>query len=243
MNDIQHIVLHVPHASIEGIADRSLSFWPNDPKFVNDSVVRLTDWYTDFVFAFNSVPDITTVRFPYSRFIVDGERLWDDPMEEIGQGIVYTDFAGFHRDVPAPVKEHLLSVWKRHQHNLTAALSPDSILIDCHSFPGDMSDVDICIGFNDDWSYPGDDIIEMVSSLFEKEGFKVGINNPYSNSMSPRCRFDYPSIMIEVNKKSYMDERTMRLHTDSHSLKISEVMERVYTQLLTLSHSALSIKR
>lgn len=232
MNDIQHIVLHVPHSSIEGIADKNLSFWPNNPKFINDSVIRLTDWYTDFVFAFNATPNLNVVRFPYSRFIVDAERLWDDPMEEIGQGIVYNDFAGFHREVPDRTKAILLNLWKQHQTRLKKSLSEDSILIDCHSFPSDMGDVDICIGFNDDWSYPGDDIVDMVSHLFERKGYKVGINNPYSNSISPECDFRYPSIMIEVNKKAYLHESSMQLRTDCRSLRISSIMEEVYKNLL-----------
>lgn len=201
MNNIKNIVLHVPHSSIEGIADKNLSFWPNNPKFINESVIKLTDWYTDFVFAFNSVSNLKVVRFPYSRFIVDAERLWDDPMEKIGQGIIYSDFAGFHREVPTSVKKTLLGIWKQHQDKLIKTLSADSIIIDCHSFPSNISEADICIGFNKDWSYPGDNIVDMVYNKFEKHGYKVGINNPYSNSISPLCEFSYHSLMVEVNKR------------------------------------------
>jgi putative restriction endonuclease len=36
-------------------------------------------------------------------------------------------------------------------------LCPDALLLDCHSFPSELSDVDICIGFNEDWSKPKGD--------------------------------------------------------------------------------------
>ena len=184
------------------------------------------------MFAFNSTPNLKVVRFPYSRFVVDAERLWNDPMEEIGQGIVYSDFAGFHRDVPADRKKILLGMWRQHQNRLKRALSSDSILIDCHSFPSDMGDVYICEGFNEDWSYPGDNVVDLFCHLYERQGYKVGVNNPYSNSMSPQCNFQYPSIMIEVNKRAYLHEDSMRLRTDFKSLKISTIMEKVYRKLL-----------
>jgi hypothetical protein len=64
-------------------------------------------------------------------------------------------------------------------------LCPDALLLDCHSFPSELSDVDICIGFNEDWSKPNKDTIELAVNLFEDCGYKVGINEPYSNSETP----------------------------------------------------------
>lgn len=37
--------------------------------------------------------------FQLSRFIIDAERLEHDPSEAKGQGIIYTDFGGFHREI------------------------------------------------------------------------------------------------------------------------------------------------
>ena len=89
------IVLNEPHASIEGLYDERLSFWNVDDRFVNDIVLKWTDWHTDYLFHGYRKETIRTVRFPYSRFIVDAERLWNDPLEAKGQGILYKQFDGY----------------------------------------------------------------------------------------------------------------------------------------------------
>lgn len=102
------IVLNEPHASIEGLYDEHLSFWNIDEKFVNDIVLKWTDWHTDYLFHGYRKENIRTVRFPYSRFIVDAERLWNDPLEAEGQGILYKQFDGYLRMIPQEYEEHLL---------------------------------------------------------------------------------------------------------------------------------------
>jgi hypothetical protein len=74
-----------------------------------------------------------------------------------------------------------------------------------------MSDVDICIGYNENWSKPNKQTIELAVSLFEDSGYKVGINEPYSNSETPDCPFVYQSMMLEINKNAYMDKGTIHL--------------------------------
>ena len=104
----KRIVLNEPHASIEGLYDNQLSFWNIDERFINDIVLKWTDWHTDFLFHGYRSEKIRTVRFPYSRFIVDAERLWDDPLEQHGQGIVYKQFDGYTRTVPEEKKRNCL---------------------------------------------------------------------------------------------------------------------------------------
>ena len=74
-----------------------------------------------------------------------------------------------------------------------------------------MSDVDICIGFNEDWSKPHKETLELAVNLFEDNGYKVGINEPYSNSETPDCPFSYQSMMLEVNKRAYMEDGSLHL--------------------------------
>ena len=73
MTNINKIVLHIPHASVNGIFG-PYGKWPCNPHFINDCVIKWTDWYTDFLFA-TSNEDVTSVVFPYSRFVCDAERL------------------------------------------------------------------------------------------------------------------------------------------------------------------------
>ena len=223
------IVLNEPHASIEGLYDDRLSGWSVDDRFINDVVFRLTDWHTDYLFHGFRHPNIRTVRFPFSRFIVDAERLWDDPMEDIGQGIIYRHFYGYQRQVPRPYEVLLLKLWASHQQRLKSNLCENALLLDCHSFPEEQGDVDICIGFNEDWSKPSRELLDFTVNLFEENGYSVGINYPYSNSEAPLCPFGYQSMMLEVNKRVYLERRSLYLKT--HYEKKRNVRE-VISQLL-----------
>ena len=207
------IILNEPHASIEGLYDDTLSGWQIDGRFINEVVFRLTDWHTDYLFHGFRHPKIRTIRFPYSRFIVDAERLWNDPLENIGQGIIYRHFDGYRRYVPKLHEAQLLQLWDGHQQKLKSNLCEGALLLDCHSFPEDMGDVDICIGFNEDWSRPGKELLEYTVNLFEDNGYSVGINYPYSNSEAPACPFTYQSMMLEVNKRVYLERRSLYLKT------------------------------
>ena len=207
------IVLNEPHASVEGLYDDRLSGWSIDERFINEVVFRLTDWHTDYLFHGTRHPKIRTVRFPLSRFIVDAERLWDDPMDDIGQGIIYRHFDGYRRQVPKPHEALLLRLWESHQQKLRRQLCEGALLLDCHSFPDDMGDVDVCVGFNDDWSRPDKALLDYAVNLFEDNGYSVGINYPYSNSEAPECAFGYQSMMLEVNKRVYLEGRSPYLKT------------------------------
>lgn len=210
----KRIVLNEPHASVEGLYDERLSGWTVDARFINEVVCRLTDWHTDYLFHGFQHPGIKAVRFPYSRFIVDAERLWNDPLEAEGQGIIYRHFNGYRRNVPKQHEARLLQLWEDHQQRLKANLCQDALLIDCHSFPEDMGDVDICIGFNEDWSKPSRELLDYTMNLFDSHGYSVGVNNPYSNSEAPKCPFRYHSMMLEVNKRVYLEKRSLYLKTN-----------------------------
>ena len=95
-----------------------------------------------------------------------------------------------------------------------------------------MSDVDICVGYNEDWSKPNKQTIELAVSLFENSGYKVGINEPYSNSETPDCPFVYQSMMLEVNKRAYMEEDSLRLiGKNSHKRDVRCLIENLLRQL------------
>ena len=229
----KRIVLNEPHASVEGLYDNQLSFWNIDERFINDIVLKWTDWHTDFLFHGYRGENVKTVRFPYSRFIVDAERLWDDPLEHNGQGIVYKQFDGYTRTVPKKNEKRLLGLWHWHQQRLRDNLCEGALLLDCHSFPSEMSDVDICIGYNEDWSKPNKQTLELAVSLFEDSGYKVGINEPYSNSETPECPFTYHSMMLEVNKKAYMENGSLLLkHNLDYKKSIHDLMINLLSELL-----------
>ena len=229
---MKKIVMNVPHSSIEGINN---SGWSRSLKFF-DAVKSLTDWHTDFIFDFaGSGCPVDIVRSGLSRFVCDVERLENDPMESIGQGIIYTKYddtlhGGFRRVVSAESRKNLMAYYHAHINRLRNCLTPDALLVDFHSFPSfKAKDVDICIGYNEDWSRPSDSLIGFVEEEFRKRGYTVGINNPYSNSISPETGFCYPSIMIELNKQIYMDEQTLQMRPDVEL--ISHTMEHIFNEV------------
>ena len=198
---LERIVLNIPHAS--PVFPFGRSSWEEG---INLEITRWTDWYTDWLFASSSRLDsrIIPVAYPFSRFFCDVERLENDPLEKIGQGIVYTRFGLLKRTVSDGEKQFAINSFHEHWQRLVKALSPRTLLVDCHSFPADLSGTDICIGLNDDWSRPDSGIINKVVSHFRSKGYSVGINEPYSNSISPDAGFRYGSLMIEVNKQTYL---------------------------------------
>ena len=202
MERIERIVLHVPHAS--PVFPFGMSGWDEG---IAAEVARWTDWYTDWLFSSSTRLDgrIVPVAYPFSRFFCDAERLEDDPLELVGQGIVYERFNGLCRKVSVEEREFAIMSYAEHRDRLRRALINErTLLVDCHSFPTDLSDVEICVGVNEDWSRPKDALLEKVLSHFRKEGYRTEVNNPYSNSVSPETGFPYRSVMIEVNKRCYL---------------------------------------
>ena len=231
----RNIVLNIPHASINGVFDPKYGGWPCNQYFVNNCLNRWTDWYTDFLFLpLSGQKDVSTVVFPYSRFVCDAERLEDDPLEEKGQGIIYKEY-GYHKrnDMTEKQIKETLRLWEQHQKSLKKHIkSPNTVLIDCHSFPSDMSDCNICIGHNDDWSYNGK-IVNGIVKIFKSMGYTVEINKPFSNSITPQMPFPYTSVMIEVNKRVYMNESTHSLEYSALKwMRWSGTLRRIYEFLM-----------
>ncbi len=238
------ITLNIPHSSINGLSEAD---WNSQIELVT-CVNELTDWHTDIMFTpdrglFNK-EDVRSFVFHKSRFVVDAERLIDDDMENIGQGIVYTDFYGrIQRNVN---KEEKDALYKEREEYLSKIeqniISNDrdgygNVLIDCHSFPSRMGDMDICVGYNEDASKPSDEVINRIINFFEEAGLSVGINTPFSNSLQPvkdlsLLHHDYFSFMIELNKKIYLNEENRRLIPNFSDVKAT--LAHLYEYLLNL---------
>lgn len=153
-------------------------------------------------------------------------------MEEIGQGIIYRRFNGKKRNVLVADEPRIMATYMNHLRLLRACLRDEhSFMVDCHSFPPDLSDVEICIGLNDDWSRPSDTLVNNVIGIFEGYGLKTAINTPFSNSISPECEFRYKSLMIEINKKLYLTDDGLLFQSGITMLKraISEVYQYILT--------------
>jgi N-formylglutamate amidohydrolase len=221
-----NIVLNIPHASVAGLG---YAKW-NDKVGLIREAKKWTDWYTDLIFIPEDRPAVKSITADYSRFVVDVERLEDDPLDEIGQGIVYTQFNGIKRTIDDEERLGMMAYYYAYIKQLKGMLNEHSLLVDCHSFPSDMCDVDVCIGVNNDWSRPTDFVIDLVTEVFKQSGYSVMVNHPYSNAIAPQTDFVYNSIMIEINKRIYMNEQTLEL-LDSAS-KVRAVLDTLHELLL-----------
>jgi len=221
------LILAIPHA----VRRFQAELW-SDPKLVEADANRWTDWYTDELFAVErNGHRIAAVIGEVSRFDCDLERLIDDPLEVEGRGILYrTSHSQATRSLTAAQQEDFLRHWYHYRERLRRELVPQGLLIDCHSFPSSIADLDICIGFNDDASRPADDTLHQMEQYFCQLGFSVGINTPYSNSIAPEVGFRYESVMIEVNKRLYLCEQNFILLPSAERVKQS--LKILYRHLL-----------
>lgn len=226
------IVLNIPHCY--DTAFRAVEW--DKPEEIQRHMREWTDWHTEKIFApridgTKLEERIVKMIYPYSRFYVDVERLIDDPMEEIGQGIIYTRFGEASRTLTPKEIENRMITYHDYLRGFGKWLDEDTILVDCHSFPSRLCpDIDICIGFNDDESKPDERTLEGIADIFRSHGFRVGFNTPFSNSLTPVKPINYKSVMIEVNKKVYMSEYELFPLRKAHRVNLA--INLVYRSLL-----------
>jgi N-formylglutamate amidohydrolase len=242
MEKFEHIVLNIPHAAVlHGVFSPEYGGWEPDARFINENVLDHADWYTDLMFEDRSNPRIQAVVAEFSRFVVDMERLDDDPLEAEGQGKVYTHYGYGRRSGLTPeMRAKLEQLWLDYQHRLLAAVQarPNSLLIDCHSFCArEAEDIDVCLGYNDDWSRPSDATLRRITEVFEEQGYRVGINTPYSNAKTPLAERlgdgGYKSFMIELNKCTYMHEREHTINdAPRYAPRMHQAILTLYERLL-----------
>ncbi len=221
------MVLHIPHSS----TTIPTQFRPQ--LAVTDGVLKselqaLTDRYTDELFVW---PGAMSVVFPYSRLLVDVERFADDesePMSAVGMGMVYTHTTRgerLRRELTDGERSDLSALYDDHHrlfHNaVQMQLDRDDavLIVDCHSFPDtplpmdasrQIPRPDFCIGL--DRFHTPDRIVRTAASHLRNAGWNVGIDWPYSGAIVPMPYFHgdsrVSSIMIEVNRRLYMNEYT-----------------------------------
>jgi N-formylglutamate deformylase len=227
-------IVHVPHSSpvIPPAIRATLNL---TDKELRHELLVMTDWFTDALFA---TPDgmAATITFPVSRLIVDPERFAEDDQELMaakGMGAVYTKTSEVHalrQNLSDEERNRLLTAYyyphqQRARDAVQAALADHGrcLLVDAHSFssnplphePDQAADrCQICIGSDDYHSPPW--LVEWVTEMFQKRGFDVASNHPFSGTFIPigfyRREPRALSVMIELNRSLYMDERTGERH-------------------------------
>jgi len=222
------VLLHIPHASMLMPKDATNEMIP-DKSAIREALHELTDHWTDDMFFFQSFPN--RIVFPVSRLICDVERFREDelePMASMGMGAIYTRLPSFEilRTPSHNEREKILKTWYD-PHHIELEKRVDDILntrhgcliVDAHSFsskplphePDQSSDrPDFCIG-SDSFHTPFE-LLSLFVEIIKHAGFSVEINKPFAGAMVPSKHYRADprvwAIMIEVNRKVYMDEGT-----------------------------------
>ena len=246
------LILHIPHSS-KKIPQKYLPNFLVSEKRLEEELLRMTDHFTDDLFNFDH-PGITRIRFPVSRLLVDPERFENDEEESMskkGMGCIYEKTYD-----NKPLKEghrkrdELINTFYRPHHEEFSSIIENSLksnnqvlIIDCHSFPKyplqyeshqEMDRAEICIG-TDNFHTPTSLKNDFINQ-FEKLGFSVAVNDPFSGAIVPKKFYKRDSrarsLMIEVRRDLYMNEKTgkklrgfAKLH-DSLEKVILEVYEK-----------------
>jgi N-formylglutamate amidohydrolase len=162
------------------------------------------------------------------------ERFINDPLNEFGYGLhtIYTQSGFQYRGYDS--YDETLSIYNEWHQKLNECVKfqfhyiDRTVIVDAHSFSEkQLKDKvetipDICIGSNTDTSRV---LVNLTVDHFNKLGYKVLENIPYSGAISSSGA---ESIMIEVNKKLYLDEN-YRKKSDFIRLKddIEEVLNHI----------------
>lgn len=234
-------LLHVPHASTT-IPPEVRDQFVLDDDALQQEILRMTDHATDRLFV-GQAQHVTIIQAPVSRLVVDVERFpsdIDEPMAAVGMGAVYTrttDGLPLRRPLTTEAQYQLLKdYYFPHHFRLERAVSlalrthQRALILDCHSFPDqrlphepaeDGPRPDICIG-TDDFHTPAL-LREALVRAFESHGFTVAVNHPYAGALVPLAFYRQDArvmaVMVEINRRLYLDETTGRLRQEADALQ------------------------
>ena len=233
------MIFHIPHSSTL-LPNQYRDQFVVDQEEIDRELLRMTDHFTDELF---DMPDVPKVVFPISRLLVDAERFDDDSQEsmaKIGMGVIYENGSELQRIKKAPsteLREELLDkyYWPHHQR-LTELVQKElveqgkALVIDCHSycevaFPYELHQSaqrpDICLGADDFHTSPS--LVEEAREYFESCAYSVAVNEPFTGCLIPMEFYGkekrVQGLMIEINRKLYMDETTGKKHEGFGKLK------------------------
>ena len=223
------MIFHIPHNSTI-IPDDVRDQFSISSEELDEELLLMTDHLTADLFKNAVTKKDIILEFPVSRLVLDPERFIDDNnevMNEVGMGVVYKKRSNgdrLRRDITQDEKQTLIDKYYIPHHDRLNSLTEDALIknkvqiIDCHSFSSkplkyelnqETNRPDICIGTND--IKKDKMLIDYLKRHIEQSGYTVDINKPFSGSILPNKYMDdnrVSSIMIEVNRKIYLNEKT-----------------------------------
>jgi N-formylglutamate deformylase len=226
---VPHAIIHIPHAS-RVVPDEERTLMLISDAALEDELLRMTDAFTDELFAVNPAL-ATALVFPVSRLVVDVERFGDDsmePMAERGMGAAYsrTSRGEELRHLDFDSRKRLIrKYYLSHQFEFAALVDDvlekhgSCLVIDAHSFssislPHEFEQSpdrpEICVG--SDSYHTCEELLSEALVIFTAAGFDTVVNRPFSGTIVPIKHFRSDcrvrSVMIEINRKLYLNEST-----------------------------------
>ena len=249
------VILHIPHSSLN--FPHRKGFLISADELLKEAE-HLGDLHTEELFYPNEQRKrYRAVVAGFSRVFCDVERYEEDEaegMSRFGMGVLYThnDNGEQIRAMSTALREEILSEYYRPHHKeleqqVEECLqsSEEVLIVDCHSFPdvpfnnsilsisGEMRP-DICIGTDE--HHTSKKLTECVVGFFKSKGYSVSINTPYAGSIVPlkyfRSSLKLSTIMIEVNRKLYMNEMTKeKLEGGGEFQKMQEAIQELFVMI------------
>ncbi len=218
------IIFHIPHSSCRIPEEYRAQFVLPDDRLEIEARI-MADLFVDMLV---ENIDEEKIVFPISRIVCDVERFRDDKEEEmarVGMGVVYTrchDLSPL-RKADADAEKIKSALYDPHHKLLEGKVNHflkllgRCFIIDLHSYPDkplpyelhkEDARPDICLGFDE--AHMDLEIVGNIRSLCEKRGFSVRENEPFKGSIVPLRMYrkdkHVKSLMIEINKKTYLQE-------------------------------------
>jgi len=225
------VILHVPHHSKYIPPAARENFLLTDDQ-LNRELILMTDEGCKGLFN-HLCENARLIQAKVSRLVVDVERFADDgkeKMAEVGMGVIYTKTADnqpLRKEPTISERNQLLSEYYYPHHEALEKEVEEvlkkydhCIIIDCHTFPSkplpyeqnqSPDRPDICIGTDN--CHTSERLKNSFLVAFKEAGYKVALNEPYAGALVPYKFYAakearVQSVMVEVNRKLYMDEIT-----------------------------------
>jgi N-formylglutamate deformylase len=222
------LIVHLPHDSTDIPPQFRDQFVLSDEELAAE-LLAMTDAHTAAMFR-GICPPENEIQAPVSRLLVDVERFADDALEVMashGMGVIYT-----HTSQKRPMRRALSEgerslllgeYYHKHHDRFTRRVaevlqrSGRVLILDAHSFPElphpsaldqNPDRPEICLGTDAFHTPPH--VRDAFVSAFASEGFSVRVDAPYAGAIVPAAYYRQEaavsSVMVEVNRRLYMDE-------------------------------------
>jgi len=228
-------LIHLPHSGIEIPKEYRSDYYISQQE-LKENIFEYADLYTDELFS-SLFDTFDGVKNRYSRLLFDPERFGDDNQEEMHLkfklGWFYENAILEKKPLRTTVnKEKIRKYFDEHHRLLNEKtkqkleLFDECTIIDCHSFSNrgywfyeDIELPDICIGFEK--NHVDEELVEIIKNEFKE--YNVSVNKPYAGSLVPTNYwgkdFRVKSVMIEINKKLYLESDNITKNHNFFSIK------------------------